>query len=342
MTERNVFDLSSILDSADDVSYHSKKLEKQSKRDALGVRKSANDFRFTVIVILLSIVSYFVGNMIITSFKYPNIRNWFNQASELAEENAKFRGRGKRTYDVLQITNTAHFPAFAQILNFLTFWKDLSKDGAQFLIMSIQYLNYSVKGKEGKLNQLHWNGTKEQTKGDQLWAKPGFLCGTEYITNRDEKEREIFTRWYNTRESNVWYDLFPQTQQGLLSIQMFQDLVDDGVCRNNLSFTILDSLYDGGLCEVAFTHIEGRTGYELFTYMFGSSPVQMKPSCAAQMAEGALNGVAGLGAVGPSLPGFQAAVVANPILTLGVTAAVASGSAYVGSQASKEQCERYQ
>ena len=342
MTERPVFDLGSILDSADEASYHSNKLQKQGKQDALDVRKSANDFRFTVIVILISIVSYFVGNMIITSFKYPNIRNWYKQADELAGENPGFRGRSRRTYGLLQVTNTVHFPVFAKMLNFLTFWKELSKEGAQFLVTCIQYLNYNITGREGRLNQIHWNGTKEQTKGHNLWKKPGFLCGTEYITNRDEKERQMFLRWYATRGTNVWYDLFPQTQQGLMSIQMFQDLLDDGVCRNNLSFTILDSLYNGGLCEVAFTHIEGRTGYELFIYMFGSSPVEMKPSCTAQIAEGALNGVAGLGAIGPSLPGFQAAVVANPILTLGATAAVAAGSAYISGQASKEQCERYQ
>jgi hypothetical protein len=336
-----VVDLSNLLKEAAQVSVLSEQSKQRSKVAAQLAQKSSNYFKITVITIVLSIIAYFAGNVHITSMKYPNIAAWYKYADELASENPRLKSAGIRNYGLYQLTVTANFRMFASVMNALTLWKDLSHEGAVFLTNCINHLSAN----KAKFNQLHWNGTAEQTNAAYLFAPNGFLCGANAVDYKSEaqKKLDMFTSWHRTRQKNIWYDLFPNTLPGLLSIQMFNDLITAGVCKNNMAGTILNTLYNGGLCEVAFQHATSDlTGHELFTYCFGHSSVEMKPSCKAQMIEGALNGVAGLGTIGPSLPGFNTMVVSNPVMTLGAVTIVAATGAFINAKAAQEQCQNYQ
>ena len=323
-----------LTDLAESLSSQTAKMEKTDERMRENVKKSINDFRITIVVIVLSIILYFAGNIFIRMRNYDYMEDWQKTVSQ-----TKIVGRGRFNFGITQVVITSQFPQFANLMYLLAAWKDLNQQGALFLMMCVQHIHTNMKR---ELNSIHWAGSPDQLGGEQ--GMKSFLGCNDFepTTSINDKRAAMFSAWERSAGTNVWYNIFPKTQSDFFSITMFDEFVRGSGCYANQTSSILHSLYTGGLCKVAHVHFtDGTSALEVFHRIFGVTG-GIPPACKLQTVEGALNGIAGLGAIAPGLPGVQAAVAAHPLLAVGGILGVAAVGAYVNAKAAEERCHNVQ
>lgn len=322
---------------------------------------------FTIVSLVLSIVSFYVSGIRGMRTRYPHLFAWYD-----AMRKEKVQGKGAHDYSLYQVCTAANYTATQNLLDTLLIWPSLHFAAANFLLYTIEFFRQrtgSTKTKGGTsgksepfLTSVHWCGSREQTGYSKLtgpdgWASVGCATGT-----LEQKKETLIGNWNRSAsEGNPWYTMLPQpvdadSKRAFLSVPIIAELYTDSSSTGGAASACdpasfaqskIAQLYDGGLCNVAFVATRAnQTSAQLFNEYFSvdDSP-QVRPSCSGATAAGATQGAVTGATTGLMLAGLipgagaiAAAVKVGATVAVSVAAAAAGGA--TSAAAAKEKCER--
>jgi len=324
-------------------------------------------WRMVAVSILTGLVLFFVKTIYMSIENYPVLRTWWDEAHRDPARYLKWgavvpnardsaggilsvamgtvnegTGPGKSTgVTMRQVATVIDRYPIAVVANLLLTWKNLSRKGALFLRACIKYFEVDnpqtrrrVNG-AGRLNLLHFQGQlADYMSGD--WTPERMISNAASTGDSNMITREsLWKSWQaSAMNGNIWYDLFPQTADGLAKVPLMNCLIGSTAGSNISAEMDFRSLVNGGLVNVATVETsQGESVNALLGKCFGSLPQGMAGDCAAQKRSGAVDGALGMGMVGPGFMGM----IPGPVIVL-MTIGGAAAGAIVGGAAAEESC----
>jgi hypothetical protein len=325
-------------------------------------------WRLVAVSVLTGIVIFFVKTIRGSVTPYPTLGTWWTEAhtddarylrpgvavpfarnaaggilTTAQGEVTPGTGQGKASgITMRQLATVIDREPIAVLANLTLAWKSLSRKGALFLRACIQHFeddNAQTRrwmGTPGRLNLLHFQGqlTDYMPAGwtpDRMLDNQARAGGGSAVITQES----LWSSWHESAmHGNIWYDLLPQTAEGLAEVPLMSRLIGTTAGSNVAAEMDFRTLVDGGLVNVAMLETsQGESVNELLGKYFGSLPQGMAVDCTARKTDGAINGAIGMGMVAPGFIGLLSA----PVL-LGLTGVSAAVGYVVGGAASEEEC----
>jgi len=241
-------------------------------------------WRMVAVSILTGLVLFFVKTIYMSIENYPVLRTWWDEAHRDPARYLKWgavvpnardsaggilsvamgtvnegTGPGKSTgVTMRQVATVIDRYPIAVVANLLLTWKNLSRKGALFLRACIKYFEVDnpqtrrrVNG-AGRLNLLHFQGQlADYMSGD--WTPERMISNAASTGDSNMITREsLWKSWQaSAMNGNIWYDLFPQTADGLAKVPLMNCLIGSTAGSNISAEMDFRSLVNGGLVNVA-------------------------------------------------------------------------------------------
>lgn len=265
-------------------------------------RKMGETLAITVIIIVLSFVTFVHLRTQSLELQYPQAYAWWT--SDKGYNNLSFPPpQGSSQITVPTAAVSASFPLLAQ-LDGLTFQSTpISEQQALFLLHMV-----GVFGLSRKLAGVHFKGSKEQLRYTDLDT---FLPTGNGAYTKDSKSKQFFPNWSyiylnflavakDGQSANPWANTLWRTQTEFQNAPVIRDYYGSPPKRD-----IIESLYRGGLCEVAMTTMPpGTQARQHIQDLVGTGLVETPIPCSgAQKTNAAFRGASmGVGISSTALP----------------------------------------
>jgi hypothetical protein len=345
-------------------------VDKDLRRDS---KQHQFDLTVGIALTLIGVVSFFVGNIFIQRFRYPDLWEWWDTYVHRASVKGVTAPGvdGGINYSMNQVIVARDFQPVQMIMQ-VGIWKNLSEMSAEFLMHTVNhfqsdpYVSLGGPSTRGKLTAIHWSGGwqqwprndgKENVIGD-LIGKNGYLCGG-LSTDQRTVENRIVANWIATKHGpntpplrwNIWYDFFPDPQINATAFltcpviaALYSAVGKDGAYADPCSpyaqsESDLMQLFAGGMCFVAKQNQDvHESSGTLFKHFFGdkANPAAtsvLKSTCSGDAGQGAMAGMSGMAMFGVAL-----APMLGPGIALGAVATGALGGGTAGYLGAKGKC----
>lgn len=239
------------------------------------VRASAEHIglAFIVAAILISIGIHLRVDTL--KYRFQRAYKWW--ASPTGYNNLKFPpAQGTAKITIPSAAVSAAFPLLARMGGLLFMESPLNEQAALFLLDVVGTFGFSRN-----LAAVHFNGSMQQLRysdldsflptGNGAWTK----SGKTYVPNWSYIWISFIAMSADGTSANPWFNTFWTTLTEFKSAPVISDYYADPPKRN-----FMQSLYRGGLCEVAQTVIDDKTSArELITMMVGERMREVPLPC---------------------------------------------------------------
>jgi hypothetical protein len=325
-------------------------LEAQTKTEtnvAHAARSRAKWIRIGLIVTVVSMVLYVLLTITMAPRQFPVLHTWWED--NMSHPDAKPAPRTP-AYSISEVVVRSQNGALYTLLNLLGTWKNLSSNGAKFLMFALLRLTATDKdtaNPKAVPTAVHWWGSYTDMRSggqavteDMLIGTNGLLCASDLGT--------FVRKWEASKSWNQWYDFFPHTSSAHFgNVGSVQQLVSpgsaharDGCEKGEATTSWLYALFTGGMCQVVNLYATPEVSApDMYARFFLGTP-RAEPQCGAAVASGALQGATTAGMTGVGMLGLVGGPIGLAAMgALTVASSVAGG--VLGANAAKATCQRH-
>jgi hypothetical protein len=339
------------------------------EREANSELARARRWRLVILGIVGGMVAYMAKGIAGSVAAYPSVTRWWGEATTRATlyalpgtnfttsrtRSGALRVGAVRTevatgtgvvaakgIGLRQLCTTADYPMVSALMNLILAWKHLDEKSARFVITCIDHFAVvnARTAPRSILNLLHVQGAFEDYMGP-IYPKRRIIDSTG-VSVVPITADSLWSSWLQSAKfGNIWYDVFPDTQDAFVSVPMMRNLIGTTPGTETTEQLNLWQLMDGGLLGVALNETETKLSVnELFNKYFAIEYKVLNPACGAQRRNAAINGMITMAMVAPGF--FNPAMGPLGVLVVGAATVGGGVAGYiVGGDAAEEQCQAW-
>ena len=298
------------VESVDDIAFRD--LHKFMKRETAQIRH----FWIMIVIYLLSFVCIFVVYKKIAEAaarrNVPYVFEWFETVQPSSSNIFS------NTRDIMDIALASQNPGMHSILCAFGIYETCTRESADFILMTIMHF-------KERLTLGHWCGSSQLARILPFYFPSMDLHKGEDVQwdawqRSKDAHREKIQGDYYQLPKNIWYDLFPKSQQAFFMTPVIHEYAHDSN-KLDIHSTRLAMLFASGLSGVASISGNYQSPSEMFHDYWVSNAPPAPPSCGNTFQRSIVAG----GQLGSNMSMGAMMVAGGPGLVIGQLGGFATG-----------------